>query len=74
MALPRGQMFYVGLYREDLKKIFLSETTRPSALLFWYAESPSGTLPSLFRIIDLGQKWPRPGGQLFYIGLYREKV
>ena len=34
MALPRGQMFYVGLYRENVKKIFLSETTRPSALLF----------------------------------------
>ena len=35
MALPCGQMFYVGLYRENVKKkIFLSETTRPSALLF----------------------------------------
>ena len=27
-------MFYVGLYWENMKKIFLSETTRPRALIF----------------------------------------
>ena len=27
-------MFYLGLYRENLKKIFLPETTRPRALIF----------------------------------------
>ena len=27
-------MFYIGLYRENVKKIFLSETTRPRALIF----------------------------------------
>ena len=27
-------MFYIGLYRENLQKIFLPETTRPRALLF----------------------------------------
>ena len=34
MDPPRGHMFYIGLYRENVKKIFLSETTRPRALIF----------------------------------------
>ena len=34
MALPRGHMFYIGLYRENVVKIFLSETTGPRALIF----------------------------------------
>ena len=33
MAPPWGHMFYTGLYREKMKKIF-SETTRPRALIF----------------------------------------
>ena len=31
---PGGHMCYIGLYREQLEKIFLSETTRPRALVF----------------------------------------
>ena len=31
MAPPPGHMFYTGLYKENLKKIFLSETTGPKA-------------------------------------------
>ena len=27
-------MFYIGLYRENMKKIFLSETIRPRLLIF----------------------------------------
>ena len=27
-------MLYIGLYREKYKKIFLSETTRPRAMIF----------------------------------------
>ena len=27
-------MFYIGLYRENMKKIFYSETTGPRALIF----------------------------------------
>ena len=27
-------MFYIGLYREQHEKIFLSETTKPRALIF----------------------------------------
>ena len=34
MAPPRGHMFYIGLYREQYEKIFLSETTWPRALIF----------------------------------------
>ena len=34
MALPRGHIVYIGLYRENIDKIFLSETIRPRALLF----------------------------------------
>ena len=33
MARPGGHMIYIGLYRENVKKIFLSETTRPTALI-----------------------------------------
>ena len=29
-----GHMFNIGLYREKHEKIFLSETTRPRALIF----------------------------------------
>ena len=34
MAPPRGHMFNIGLYREYMKKIFLSEITMPRALIF----------------------------------------
>ena len=33
-ACPGGHMFYIGLYRENMKKIFLSEATRPKVLIF----------------------------------------
>ena len=33
-GLPWGHMFYIGLYREKHEKIFMSETTRPIALIF----------------------------------------
>ena len=31
---PGGLMFYIGLYLEQHEKIFVSETTRPRALMF----------------------------------------
>ena len=34
MAPPRGHMLNMGLNREKHGKIFLSETTRPRALIF----------------------------------------
>ena len=39
-ACPRGQMFYIGLYREKHEKIFLSETIRPRALIFGILHHP----------------------------------
>ena len=33
-GLPRGHMIYMGLYRENMKKILFSETTKPRALVF----------------------------------------
>ena len=34
MGALRGPMFYIGLYREEHEKTFLSETIRPTALTF----------------------------------------
>ena len=31
---PGGHMLYISLYKENMKKIFLSETTWPKALIF----------------------------------------
>ena len=69
MALPRGHMFYTGLYKEKRGKIVLSKTTRPKA-----EASPCEPLASLFKLYPWGQKWPAPGVTCFiYIGLYKEK-
>ena len=38
----------------------------------WYVASPSGPLPSLFKLSPLAQKWRQLGGHMFNIGLYRE--
>ena len=34
MACPESDMFYIGLYRENMKNFFLSETIRLRALIF----------------------------------------
>ena len=34
MGLPQGSQVYIGLFRENMKKIFLLETIRPRALIF----------------------------------------
>ena len=34
MAPPRGYMFNIDLFKEQHEEIFLSETTRPRALIF----------------------------------------
>ena len=34
MAHSGGQMLYIGLHSENMKKIFLYETLRPRALIF----------------------------------------
>ena len=49
--IKNGSDPWVTCYKENIKKIFLSETTR-QILDSWYILSPSDTLPNLFK------KWP----------------
>ena len=62
-------MFDFGLYREKHEKIFSSETIRPRALIFCMKHHLVDLYQVFFQIMDLGQKWPCPGGLMFYIGL-----
>ena len=74
MALPRGHMFYMVLYREKHDHIFLSETTRPRALIF----DMKHHLVNLYQIcsnyIPGAKNGPPKGGHMFYIGLYTGKT
>ena len=45
-----------------------------SKTLGWGFAMAPHRLRTLVRIIALGRKWSRPGGQLFYIGLFRENM
>ena len=56
---------YIQMYRDNMKK---SSCLEPLGREPWYVASPSGPLPSLFKLCSLGQKWPRPRG---HIGLYK---
>ena len=60
MAL--GHMLYIGLYREKHEKIFLSEITRPRAILFGMKHYLVVFYPVCYS-----------GGHMLYIGLNREK-
>ena len=66
-------MFFIGLYRENVKKFFLSETTEPRALNL-VCSINKWTSNKFVQIISLGQKWPCPGGKMIFIGLYWENV
>ena len=44
------------------KKIFFSETTWPTALIFWYVAMANGPLHKLCHSCPWGQIWPGPGG------------
>ena len=39
-----------------------------------YVASPSGNLPSLFKLWFCGQKWPRPRDPILYIDIYNENI
>ena len=58
--------FYIGLYRENMKKSCL----KPQGIEPWYVASTSGPLPSLFKLFT----WGPLRGHMFYIGLYKENV
>ena len=60
-------MFYIGLYREKHEKIFLSENTRHTALIF-------GMKHHLVNLLqDCSNYIPGPKNGPPKIGLYREK-
>ena len=61
---PGGHMFYIGLHRAKHVNIFLSETTRPRALIFSMKHHLSRPLPSSFKLCPWGyNKWAHPGVQ-----------
>ena len=62
-------MFYIGLYRENVKKNFLSETTRPRALGFSITKWTSA---NFFSNNAPGVKKGPAWGRMFYVALYRE--
>ena len=67
-------MFYIGLYRIKHEKIFLSETTRPIALIFGMYHH----LVDCYQVCSNYAPWAKhggtPGGHMLYIGLYRENM
>ena len=56
MAPPRGTIFYIGLYSENMKKY---SCLKPQGLEsdIWYVASSSRPLLSLFKLYPWGQKW-----------------
>ena len=63
-------MFYIGLYREQHEKIFLSETTKSRALIFG-ASINKYTSTKFVQIIALEQKMAPPrGSQVLHKLLY----
>ena len=60
-------MFYIGLYRENMKK---SSCLKPQDLESWYY------LVDLYQVCSNYIHWvkhvPAPGGHMFNIGLHRE--
>ena len=61
-------MFYIGLYRENMKTYSCLKPQDIEKLDFWYVAPLSGPLP----YTPGDKKWVRPRGNMFYIGLYRE--
>ena len=55
-------MFYIGFYREKHEKIFLSETTRPRALVF-------GMKHHLVDLYQVCSKMATPPGSHALLGL-----
>ena len=62
-------MLYIGLYSENIVW-----NHKAYNLDIWSIASPSGPLPSLFKLCPWGQKWPRPGSHMLYIGLHSAEM
>ena len=70
---PRGHMFYIEIYRENLKNLLLT-IQNPQSLDIWRVALSSGPLPRLHKSCPWVQDWPRPRGHMFYIEIYRENL
>ena len=69
---PPGHMFYIGLNRGKHEKLFLSETTRPRALIFGMKHH----LVNLYQVCSNYIPWAKNGpapGVTFNIDLLRGK-
>ena len=68
-----GHMFYIGLYRGNVKK---SSCLKPQGLEPWYLvySITKWTSTKFVQILALGPGMARPRGLMFDIGLYRENV
>ena len=63
MALSRESKVFINLYRENMKNFYLSETTRPRALIFGMKHH----LVDFYQVCS-NDVWPRCRG---HIGLYK---
>ena len=72
-AHPWGHMFYIGLYRENMKK---SSRLKQQGLKPWYlvCSITLWTSTKFVQIMPLGLKGPLPVCHMFYISLYRENM
>ena len=68
----RSHRLQIVFKMKNFKKIFLSETTRPSALIFGMKHHLV-VLNQVCSNYAPGTKMAPPGGHMFYIGLYFEK-
>ena len=68
MAPPQGHMLYIGLYREKHEKIFLSETTRPRAMIFGMKHNLVVFYPFCSNYTPGAKNGPNPGGHMLHIG------
>ena len=62
-------MYYIGLYREYIKKIW-SIAIRPRALIFGMYSC--GTFPKFVPIISMGPQRPRPVDHILYSFISRK--
>ena len=67
-------MFYTGLYRENMKTILVSKTTRHSALIFGMQHQQAGFYQICSNITPGYKNGPAPRSHMSYIGLYRVNV
>ena len=72
ISRPGGHMFYIGLYRENVKNL-LVWNQKEKTIDIWYLASPSRNTTKLVQIIDLGPEIAPPKGS-HVLGLYRENV